>query len=377
MANGDASGATQFEFYEGIRIILPGALTVGLANEVSRTFHLGIHLENNPVGGIAAAILIGLIFYFIDAPAKAAVYYQNLPTEHLKDLGITAPAGYRLENLYFVLHDEVIPKSIRARGLYMGSMYRIGLEAIYMLMFTAVGVLVTATILTGEGIRRINPAHPSWVPGVVGIIASVFFVPYSAELESRRRRSGRTIPGEISESIRKQAGKVDLTLVICLVLQVPFVFDHKLFLPAAVISVVVALLWWSMRYFKGYKIAAAPRGSDHGGSNATDLNQRRPLTRISAVTAAAAVALLVEFDAVLLIPAGSSITTFDYWEWTLAIVLALGLICARGHEKRLGGSYATQNTWLSLHKDELANSYFSGRPPRIIPVDSEGTDSED
>src|ERR1017187_257579 len=352
MAAGESSGVTQFEFYEGIRIVLPGALTVGLANEVSRTFHLGFRLESDPLGGIAAAILIGLIFYYIDAPAKATVYYQNLPTDLFGKPENTVRRNYKMENLYFVLHDEVVPRSIRARGLYMGSMYRIGLEAIYALMFSSVGVLATATILAVKDWRGIHSAHPSWVPGALGIASSALFVPYSAELERRRRRSGRTIPGEISETVRKQVSALDWTLVLCLVLQIPYILDRRTFLPCALASDFLALVWWAVRYFRGYKT-----------NDGTD-SIRRPLGRISAVIAAAIVALFIEFDAVMIVPLRGTITTFEYLEWTAVIMLTLGLICARGHEKRLGGSYATQNTWLSLHKDELQRTYFSGRPPR-------------
>lgn len=374
MANGDSSGATQFEFYEGIRIVLPGALAVGLANEISSTFKLGLRLENNPVGGIAAAILIGLIFYYVDAPAKATVYSQNLPTEHLKDLGITTPSGYRLVNLYFVLHDEVVPKGIRARGLYMGSMYRIGLEGIYLLMSSALGTLFAAIILTDLRQGRISSSHPSALPGIVGIIVTVLFVPYAAELEKRRRSSGRTIPGEITSTVREQIGRVDLVVfAICLLLEGAFLFNDHRFLAAGLISAFLVGIGWAVRYFRGY-VAAVPDASDHNKSRPHE-HIRKPLSRTPAVLTAVIACLFLELNAMLVLPYGKSITTIHYWEWTIIITVALALICARGHERRLGGSYATQNTWLSLNKEELQATYFSGRPPK--PIDITSADPDD
>jgi hypothetical protein len=44
--------------------------------------------------------------------------------------------------------------------------------------------------------------------------------------------------------------------------------------------------------------------------------------------------------------------------WYAAALLALILVVARGHEKRLRGAYATQNTWLKLNRSDMIIKYF-------------------
>lgn len=112
--------AASFDFYEGIRILLPGALAVGLFAGATSTFEQpGLVLSDNTFGAVIAVIIVGLLFYFVDVPAKAAAYFVNLPTDHLERWGATTRDDQSLLNVYFVMFDEDLPAGIRARALYM------------------------------------------------------------------------------------------------------------------------------------------------------------------------------------------------------------------------------------------------------------------
>src|SRR6266545_2151956 len=116
--------AGSFEFYEGIRILVPGGVAVGLITAIGNTFGVsGLNLAESIAGALAIALLLGFLAYYVDAPAKAAVFSPDQPTSTLAAWGVEPPSGMRLLNVYFVLLDEVMPAPIRARALYMGSIY--------------------------------------------------------------------------------------------------------------------------------------------------------------------------------------------------------------------------------------------------------------
>src|SRR5205823_5320665 len=77
-----------------------------------------------------------------DVPAKAAAYAApELPDRELSRWNVDAPGKIGLRNIYFVMLDEAFPPGIRNRALYMGSMFRIGFEAIYVVGGAALVVL--------------------------------------------------------------------------------------------------------------------------------------------------------------------------------------------------------------------------------------------
>ncbi|MCW2667742.1 MAG: hypothetical protein JWN57_2704 [Frankiales bacterium] len=130
-------GAGSFEFYEGIRILIPGATAVGLYAAADATLIGGALPSATGLAALAAALLVGLVLHFVDAPSKSLAYSAALPSNLIRDEWPVAPRnGMSVENAFFILVDEEMPQPIRARGLYSGSMYRIGYE-INVLLATA------------------------------------------------------------------------------------------------------------------------------------------------------------------------------------------------------------------------------------------------
>jgi hypothetical protein len=78
-------GASSFEFYEGIRIFIPGAALVGLYAGVVATFGLDAPTPANSfVAAAVSALLAGLLLYFIDYPSRGAAFRSGLPDKELE-----------------------------------------------------------------------------------------------------------------------------------------------------------------------------------------------------------------------------------------------------------------------------------------------------
>jgi hypothetical protein len=196
-------GASSFEFYEGIRIFIPGAAVVGLYTGVVNTFALAApDPANNLVAAAVAALLVGLLLYFIDYPSRGAAYLSGLPDQELENWNL--PKSLNRVNLYFVLMDTDLPGGIRNRALYMGSMYRIGVELAYLLFVTSVCVLGIALFLPSSG-RPVSaaPIEPVlWVGA--GLFALLFAI--TLGLDASRARKKREIGTRLLKPVREFSG---------------------------------------------------------------------------------------------------------------------------------------------------------------------------
>src|SRR6266496_2231217 len=197
----DGLDAASFEFYEGIQIILPGALALGLVYVTFRSFtSTGAGIDLNAASAVFAALLLGLLFYFVDAPAKAAVFQPLQPTDLLISWGKRPREGVSTLNAYFVMLDTVIPAPIRARALYMGSMYRIGFEAVYMLLTWGLVILTAPSWST-------MPADTEWASFTwdMWVTAAVFVSAwvYTARRERRSSKRSRRLDDVATVSFSK------------------------------------------------------------------------------------------------------------------------------------------------------------------------------
>lgn len=137
---GNAVDAASFEFYEGIRIVIPGALAGGLLAGIGRTFDLPfLSLTEGPLVAVVGSLLLGMFLYFLDFPKKAAIFNTLQPTDHIiYNWCADKPKRMTTINAYFLILDTRAPAAVRARALYMGSMFRIGYESIYMLLAASI-----------------------------------------------------------------------------------------------------------------------------------------------------------------------------------------------------------------------------------------------
>lgn len=133
---------SSFEFYEGIRILIPGALVVGAYEAVVATFRFEApQATSDALAAFVAALVVGMVAYFLDFPSKGTAFRYLLPDATVRQWNVPAPPGRRPETLYFLILDEVLPAGLRNRALYYGSIFRIGYEAIYILFLTGFAVI--------------------------------------------------------------------------------------------------------------------------------------------------------------------------------------------------------------------------------------------
>ena len=335
----DGLDTSSFDFYEGIRIFVPGALTLALGEGVNRTFHI-VHasVADNALVGVLGALLIGLLFYFVDAPTRAAVFSSLMPTRGMEGWGKPQKGG--LLNTYFIMLDADLPAPLRARALYMGSMFRIGYEAI--ILFLIVGCTVLSTPvwsyhrvrvdLTGGAVRLI-------VLGAVFLVATL-------TLTVRRDRF-RNIAPKLTDSGLVGRNWIDVIVLVlaCLSLSLELLWRASGLIVLTGPAVIATL--WLFRYQRGYKAtAASPKYRQPVGSGWSCL--------ISACLVGCCLAIVNLVSA----PGAPSLSETSKYGWLLCAVVGVVLIAARGHERRLRGAYSSQNTWLQLNEWTMRSKYF-------------------
>lgn len=355
----DGIDAASFDSYEGIRILIPGALALGLGEGMARTVnadHSGLGLGT--FTSFIVALLIGLGFYFVDAPAKATVMQPLRPTDTLFAWNVKPRAGTTTVNLYFVMLDEKIPASIRNRSLYMGSMYRIGFEAIYLLIAASTAML-TLNVWSGKDITSGMHLDPRDVWIAAAFLVGVWL--YSTRLDRGERRKEKRATDVRSKHFSRGDLAVlvaVLTIEAALLLAPHLPGKYATTLPTYALMGPTLLLhgFWAVRYFRGY----------------TDRVEGKAVRRPIAATHACLILLAAQLSVLALIafrPARlTALSDPELRTWLACAVVAQIMVCARGHEKRLRGAYATQNTWLELHKDMIIDAYFEA--PK--PVDASG-----
>src|SRR5438270_10955811 len=114
----DALGTSGFEFYEGIRILIPGAVVVALYAAIRATFQLHTASASDALAGFVLALMSGLLLYFIDFSGRSQIYSQAQPhrvlEQWIEERKLTPPRGLSATNLYFVLIDTTLPPGIRS-----------------------------------------------------------------------------------------------------------------------------------------------------------------------------------------------------------------------------------------------------------------------
>ena len=148
------SGA--FEFYEGLRILIPGSFVLAIYVAVGNTFGFvsgGGGIDVLP--GLVGALFAGLFLFFVDVPSRAAVFAFESPERVLRGWGRRPPPGGNHLNVYYEILDTIFPTGIRSRTYYLGVIYRIGFESIYLLALPAVAVLAISSLYPEVG----TPAH--------------------------------------------------------------------------------------------------------------------------------------------------------------------------------------------------------------------------
>jgi hypothetical protein len=373
--------AGSFEFYEGIRILIPGAALVAVYAAVVATFRLTAPtVGQNALADIAAAIVGGLLIYFIDAPAKAASFTVDLPDRQLDELKIRRPPGVSRLNLYFVALDEIVPGPIRARALYMGVMYRIGFELIYLAFLSSAAVFAIVVLGVSSPARDSHQTYVVFAAGIGLLISLIPWCVYAAYQRALRRlrRHASTEPkgGEPAGPERRAAAKAvwtelrdgippldRLLLIGAAVCIAAFCVCQA---HAPVLYAIAAGLsgsLWVIRYFRGTR-KISPAGRWLRLERLTSYfkaegpaKSRAPLKQSAAATYYCLAALMPCIAEMTVRVDRSPLSPGVAAAWLAVSVIGGALVVARGHERRLDGSYATQRAWFMLNAEKVRQHY--------------------
>ena len=373
--------ATSFEFNEGIRIIIPGAVTVALVDGIVRTADdesKGLGLGT--FSAVVAAVLIGLLFYFVDAPAKATVYSHEQPTDTLRSWKEGTKDQVGTLNAYFVMLDKDVPPGIKVRATYMGSMYRIGYESIYLLV-VASALVLGQTYWTWRSVDVSRSGVPAavWISMAVGVAMTAFAWYANRVTQARRKQDQRAPTGPaLRDYDLVVVGLAAVLLVVVLVTSCWWDLARWVLL----IPTTTVLLLWGYRYFKGYATTSEDRLLVRAKSfvsawRASGYKKVPPVrVPVRRATSAFRATRLVVASNILLGLAYLGAPRYDSWldrtelsMWLLIQATGVVLVIARGHERRLKGAYATQRTWMTLNKAKILEDYF--RVPDPPDEDSE------
>lgn len=334
--------AASFEFYEGIRIFIPGAIAVGMAGGVGVTFDVKwLDPTGNTLAAVVASLLVGLVFYFVDAPARSAVIRPLQPTEILRSWGERGELSTL--NTYLLLLDTEVPPAIRARALYMGSMFRIGFEAIFLLILGGLAVVLSPiAIYEVSGVDG-GAATPTRTWLMAGVLSCWVFAVWRHKQQGRASRPEATSVGDVPTVT---TNRVDYALlaVASAVYGVLFLRHDHFQSRTLVIPCVALAALWAVRYFRGY--APIARGA------------RRPVDAVHAVLLASVPILMGMGSQFLNPPRARHMSLYEEVTWDAVMLVGLLLITARGHERRLRGAYSSQNSWLVSNRRRILQVHY-------------------
>jgi len=357
--------SSAFEFYEGLRVLISGGVVVGLYSAVASTYaRSGDIVSSSPVLALLVSLFVGLLLLFLDLPARAAVSSYDAPVPMIETWEERPSGGASRLNVYYEILDAEVPTGIRNRTHYLGAIYRIGFEAIY---FTATSVAVLAIAVaaptTGPN-RNDGSTTVRWlfVAGALSHLTAVggAVVARHREHARKNRPAWKRLKADLATEIPR-ADRILLIVAAVLVGACLSGFSRWLSVP----GIGLPLLLWAFRYFFGVK---RREPSSNEGSNSessagvTRLSSRGARQNLHGVSAAVLFgmsAIFVCVCAAVRAPTGSALSPAVALGWIATTLIAAMLLVARGHEKRLLGSYAIQRAWLNQNRDKLVNKgYF-------------------
>ncbi|MDM4141921.1 MULTISPECIES: hypothetical protein [Mycobacterium] len=379
-----------FDAYEGIRIVIPGLVNYAIFVVTFKAIAPGVKTEvlEGPFVGLVAALMTGLVLYFLDIPARAASYTESQPTNFLEE-EYPEISPSELLTAYLLLLNTRMPANTRNRALYMGSMFRIGLEMILGLAIATAAVFGVALLNFGSSVRsgcRLTHLLAAALLVVVYFVA--FLINRGYERKGARRQ--RTALSSFLDNFKGATKRsMAVYLVGLLLLADPFIFHiinrlsglrlllptAKIFLPAlrsrrtwellqledrriAVSGLVVCISYWMWRYLVGDEEAPNPPPQ----VNRTTTPRRR---KLRSPLAGAMFLIPIALSLALYGPSNKTIlaTIGHIAGWTAAAGLVIMLVVIRGHERKLHGVYAGQRRWLKENSQEVAG-FLTPTPPR-------------
>jgi predicted permease len=337
-----------FDFYEGIRIVIPGGFAAGLllASFGTVDFVAGLAIASSGFALVGLVLALGLVLYFLDLPYKSAVYSSHQPTELLA-------AWYKkpereVVSLYFHLLDTELPSLIRSRALYMGSIFRIGFETVLLVALAQLGWWSFDALSSDQTWRP--ESRVQWV--AIGLVVAILILRLlTTVVREAPQEAGALSPrtawrglGLAGSRILADLGPVRLALVLLAVGITLSQISERNWITrlAAVVACDGIALVWLYSFFWG-------RVDKEKGVR-VPLNVLTQSLLLGVPTAG--------LMAVSGIRNAHGFDTFtEIAGWAAAAVVSIALVAGRGHERRLRGGYTSQRAWLELNAQNLRRRF--------------------
>jgi hypothetical protein len=349
----------------GLRLAFP--LTIASAEGAADL----LEVLENPLLALGIALVAGLLLYAIDIPAKTHVMRvgdpargKGLPSTHLSQMLSNTIYDGQETSLYFLLQDRYMHPETHRRIYLFGSLFRIFVDlrvlaGFFLLISTISGFMVRPTMGSPPEIHPLSV----WTALTAGVWVTGYFygIGQHAINSAKKHKSG------LSDFVKRHAPKAlriwpIATLVLAVnALAVALTISASPVLAVVVVGAVGFALWLRTE-------VGPPNGLDYWPGVWWRL--------VRATGAALDSGLSVHQRAIL------DIATFGPWlvaanylvaalgrepQWItawLVFLLPIGLVLGfHKHEDRLRNSYGDQNTWLDLHKAEVAKLNDSGELP--------------
>lgn len=340
-------GTTSFDFYEGIRILIPGAVAVGLTESILNSVPTFADFSLLPgvLGGVLLSLSAGLVLYFLDVPIKSAFYNYRQPTDLLAKR--TQRVEREVRPGFFLIFDTEMPPIIRARALYMGSMFRIGFEGILLLGIAQYGIWIySAVCRCPEPDSDLSP----YQIGVSALLALlVVRLMATAVRQARREASAERqdlnrkmilakLPWALASPFR-ELGVLWTTILILgtggILVSMGLGEGTQLRLLVGTSSAALIAVEWTVLFLWGVTLLPTSRPSPVGALTSMLLY----------VLSSGGFMIVLEKT-----PGSGGLVGRTGLGWITASLLGGVLIAGRGHERRLEGAYASQREWLEVHK---------------------------
>lgn len=338
-----------FDSYEGIRIVIPGLVTfaTGMATFTTVAPEEDLGLASDAFVGLVSALAVGLFLYFWDFPARSAAFNENQPTDYLEGQFPNVRPSEIL-TAYLLLLNTKMPSNTRNRSLYMGSMYRIGLE-----MILALGIatyLVFGASLLSYGPTVDHGAHwPRLVSAATLILSFGLSLVISHGYERRSAEKSRESATRMGRTVQRDLLRWS-TLIYLAGLALMVVPNLTALIDAwgsdmsrglVTVGMAVCFGYWIYRYVRGYSV---------------DPEKPRKRRRFHSATS----------GLLFIIPIVVSLVAYGAKEhsvlgqanlmvaWTGAAWVVLMSVVIRGHERKLHGVYVGQTRWLKENPEAMS-----------------------
>jgi hypothetical protein len=379
-----------FTLYETLRIFVPGALALFLADLVLRmAFGQGtwaadgsatqaLHLLEQVSVALAASLLLGLILYSVDLPSRMRIQREGdpprfrVPTETLGELLRPSSLEAKKLGLYFLLSDRYLALETHKRVYLFGSLFRIFAD----LRFLLGAALITGIYLLSIDKWTLAPAvsmgdrlqwmADDWdifsIPALlllaIGVISehrhavNIRNQSRSADQDRRWFREARTQVAEIGPT-----ALVGLALGVVGAIAVGMEGQWRIIAAALAIAGLTLWMWVDIGPPKDLTYP------DLRSRALTLLGASRPRTQFTPLqrTLVDVATFAPWFIAADLAYRVAGVDPSETLIWLVLLTPASIIMASGKHEQRLLVIYEDQSTWLDLHRDFIEAIRDSGR----------------